>query len=195
LLYFLLTLIIMPFTLNIAAFNLTDIAPTMIWVAIIPAILTSSSRLFSNDLDDGFIDRHYLMNITFELLFIIKICVLFICVILPLLCVIPIVALLFDLSLNSVIRIYAGLLSSLPAIAFFTGFGALLSIHAKMGHLLTFILVIPLIVPAIILGAGLVYTSDSVIDFIKFPIIFSLIAILITVPAGGFVYKQLYQYR
>jgi len=64
-----------------------------------------------------------------------------------------------------------------------------------MGHLLTFILVIPLIVPAIILGAGLVYTSDSVIDFIKFPIIFSLIAILITVPAGGFVYKQLYQYR
>ena len=72
-LYFLLTLIIMPFTLKITNYDLTQIAPTMIWVAIVPAILTASSRIFSDDCDDGFIDRYALMNVSWCFIFIIKI--------------------------------------------------------------------------------------------------------------------------
>lgn len=195
LLYFFLTIIIMPFTLKIDTYTITHLAPTMIWVAIVPAILTASSRIFSDDIEDGFIDRYQLMNIAFEYIFVIKILVLYLFVIVPALCIIPIIAVLFSLSFDTTIKLLIGLLCAMPSVAFFTGFGALLAVHGKMGHILTFVIVIPLIIPAIILGAGLVYTTEPLIIAIKLPIIFSLIAILITVPASGFLYKELYSYR
>jgi|GEM_PF-4183281 len=192
LLYFLLTIIIMPFTLNIASYDLSQIATTMIWIAIIPTILISSSRLFLNDIEDGFIDRYLLMNISFEAIFLIKIVVLFISVTVPLLCVMPIIGFLFSVPFNILIKIYCGLLASLPAIIFFTGFGSLLSLQGRMSYLINFTIVIPLIIPSIILGAGVVYTTESLIVAMKLPIIFSLFSILITVPASGFLYQQLY---
>ncbi len=194
-LYFLLTLIIMPFTLNITDVNVTHIAPTMIWVAIIPAILTASSRIFSDDIEDGFIDRYMLANISFGFLFVIKILVLCIFVIIPALCITPIASILFDLPLNIMLKLLVGLCCTMPAIAFFTGFGALLAIHGKIGHILTFVIVIPLIIPAIIFGAGMVYTSEPLILAVRLPIIFSLIAVLLTVPASIFLYKEIYTYR
>lgn len=195
LLCFILTLIIMPFTIKVDVYTISAFAPTMIWVAIIPAILTASNRIFSDDIDDGFIDRYFLMNLSFSFIFIIKIFVLYVFVIIPALCIIPIMAILFSVPFEVLIRLIIGLLCSLPAIAFFTGFGSLLSLHTKFGHILTFVTVIPLIIPAIILGSGLVYGNDLVVNLIKLPIIFSLISILITVPAGGFLYKELYNYR
>jgi heme exporter protein B len=194
-LYFLLTLMIMPFTLKIANGNITHIAPTMIWVAIIPAILTASSRIFSDDCDDGFIDRYALMNLSWCFIFIIKIIVLFLFVIIPALCIMPILSILFSLPFDTTVKLMVGLVCSIPAVAFFTGFGALLSVHGKIGHIITFVIVTPLIIPAIILGAGVVYTTEPLIIAVKLPIAFSLIAILITVPAGGFLYKQLYEDR
>jgi ABC-type transport system involved in cytochrome c biogenesis permease component len=94
--------------------------------------------------------------------------------------------------LDIVIKLYLGLLTSLPAIVFFTGFGSLLSLQGRMGHVLTFVITIPLIIPAIILGAGIVYTHEPLNSVIQLPIIFSLISILITVPASGYLYKQVY---
>lgn len=195
LLYFLLAIIIMPFTLKINTQTITYLAPTMIWVAIVPAILTASSRIFSDDTEDGFIDRYHLMNISFAFIFVIKIIVLYVCVVIPALCMIPIMSILFSLPYHITVKLIIGLACSLPAVAFFTGFGTLMSLHGKMGHIITFVIVIPLIVPAIILGAGLVYSTESMIGFIKLPIIFSLVSMLITVPASHFLYQELYRYR
>lgn len=193
--YFLLSLMIMPFTLDIVDFDLVKIAPTMIWVSIIPAILISSNQLFIQDIEDGFIDRYPLMHIGYEMIFVAKICVMLIGVILPLLCIIPVASILFSMPSATLIRLYAGLIATMPAIAFFTGFGTLLSLHGRMGHLLTFIVVIPLIIPAIILGAGTVYSAQPLFEILKLPILFSLISILVTVPAGAFLYQQLSAYR
>jgi heme exporter protein B len=194
-LYFLLTLMIMPFTLKITDANITNLAPTMIWVAIIPAILTASNRIFSDDIHDGFIDRFVLMNISVSFVFIIKIMVIYIFIIIPSLCTLPILSILFHIPVDITYRLFWGLLCCLPAIAFFTGFGTLLSLHGKVGHILTFLIVIPLIIPAIILGAGIVYTSAPLSVALKLPIIFSLISVLVTVPASHFLYLELYADR
>jgi heme exporter protein B len=167
----------------------------MIWVAIIPAILTASNRIFSDDIQDGFFDRFVLMNISMAFVFIVKIIVLYVFVIIPALFILPFLSILFNMSVDLTYRLLCGLLCCLPAIAFFTGFGTLLSLHGKIGHILTFLVVIPLIIPAIILGAGVVYTTEPIISAIKLPIIFSLIAILITVPASNFLYHELYADR
>lgn len=191
-LYFLLTLIIIPFSCKISNTPIHTIAPTMIWVAIIPAILTASNRIFSDDLDDGFFERFPLMNISFAFIFIIKIIVLWLCVIIPALATLPVLSLLFDISQTVTYKIFIGLICGLPAIAFFTGFGTLLSLHSKLGHILTFAIVIPLIIPAIILGAGIVYATAPLMQTIKLPIIFSLMSVLMTVPASSFLYRELY---
>lgn len=191
---FLLILMIMPFTLDISKNDISNFGPMMIWVAIIPSILLGANGLFLADLDDGFMDRYLIMDLRFEWIFIIKICVLLCSIILPLLCALPIAILLFSMPLEQAYRLGVGLVCSLPAIAFFTGFSALLSLHTKMGHLLTFIITIPLIIPSIILGAGIIYIDGELLQVIKLPIIFSLFSILMTVPASNFLYKQLYHY-
>lgn len=191
---FLLILLVMPFTLEASRYDLSTLGVMMIWVAIIPAILLGSNFLFSSDLEDGFFDRYLMMNISFEWIFLIKICVLFISIIIPLLCSLPLAIILFSIHLEYAYKLLIGLLVSLPAITFFTGFSALLSLHTKMGHILTFVITIPLIIPSIIFGAGIVYVDTPIIDAIKLPLIFSLLSILMTVPASGFLYKELYHY-
>lgn len=195
LMYFILSIMIVPFSLDSNLKYLHEFMPAFVWSSILPATLLGGIRLFVDDYEDGFIDRYALMNLNYEIIFLLKALVLMIGVLLPLIVILPLIGILFTIDSMTIFKLIIAFLTTAPAICFYAAFGSLLSVYTKVGYILTFIIVIPLIIPAVIFGCGILYGKQDIFSLIKLPLSFSMISVVISVIAGGYLYRQLLAYR
>jgi len=143
-----------PFALGPETEVLARIAAGTIFVAVLLAGLLSLDGLFRSDLEDGSLEQLVLSPHPLALLLACKIAVHWLTTALPLIAVGPLLALLLHLP-DGVLPVLVGALAlATPLLSLIGAVCVALTIGMRRSGMLLTLLVLPLIVPVLIFGAG-----------------------------------------
>jgi heme exporter protein B len=135
---------------------LTRVAGGVLWVAAVLAALLSLDRLFQGDFEDGGLDVIALSPLPLELTALAKIAAHWLSTGLPLTLLSPLLALLFNLPPSPTGVLFLALLIGTPAVSAVGAIGASLTLSLKRGGLILPLIILPLLAPVVIFGAGAV---------------------------------------
>lgn len=135
------------------------IAGGVLWVAAILAALLSLDRLFQADYEDGSLDLIALAPLSLEATALTKIAAHWLTTGLPLTLLSPVLALLFNLPPQGYGALVASLAIGTPAVSAIGAVGASLTLSVRRGGLILPLIVLPLLAPAVIFGAGAVIAA------------------------------------
>jgi heme exporter protein B len=135
---------------------LARVAGGVLWVGAVLAALLSLDRLFQGDFEDGSLDVIALSPLPLESVSLAKILAHWLSTGLPLTLISPLLALLFNLPPGATLTLFISLLLGTPAVSAVGAIGASLTLSLKRGGLLLPLIVLPLLAPAVIFGAGAV---------------------------------------
>ncbi|MDP3621047.1 MAG: heme exporter protein CcmB [Polynucleobacter sp.] len=135
---------------------LAKIAPGMLWVAALLAAMLSLNRLFAEDFQDGTLDQLVLGAIPLPLAALSKTISHWISSGLLLTRASPILAIQFNLDGQSTLILFLSLLIGTPLLSLIGSIGAALTLATRGGGMLLSLLVLPLVIPVLIFGAGAV---------------------------------------
>jgi heme exporter protein B len=161
---------------------LARIAAGVLWVAAVLAALLSLDRLFQSDFEDGSLDLIALAPLSLETTSAIKIAAHWLTTGLPLTVLSPLLGLMFGLPPPAIATLTLSLLIGTPSVSALGAIGAGLTLSIRRGGLILPLLVLPLLAPAVIFGAGAVQAmldgiSDGALFFLG---AFSLAATLLS---------------
>jgi len=140
---------------------LRTMAPGVVWVAALLASMLSLGRLFADDFQDGTLEQLLLSATPLPLLVLAKIGAHWLVSGLLLAAVSPLLALQFGLSAQATLVLAASLLLGTPLLSLIGAIGAALTVGVRGAGVLLSLLVLPLVVPVLIFGAGSVEASAS----------------------------------
>ncbi len=143
---------------------LRTIAPGVIWVAALLASMLGLNRMFALDHADGTLEQMLLSATPLGLITASKVLAHWLVSGLPLVLIAPLLALQFDLSQQYFGVLTLSLLLGTPALSLIGAIGAALTLGLRGGGALLSLLVLPLYIPVLIIGAGLVEAASSGID-------------------------------
>jgi heme exporter protein B len=135
---------------------LSRIAGGVLWVGAVLAALLSLDRLYQGDFDDGSLDLIALSPLSLEQVALAKLLAHWFSTGLPLTLMSPLLALLFGLPGAGTWALFVSLLIGTPAVSAVGAIGASLTLSLKRGGLILPLIILPLLVPAVIFGAGAV---------------------------------------
>ena len=161
---------------------LARIAAGVLWVAAVLAALLSLDRLFQSDFEDGSFDLIALAPLSLETTSAVKIAAHWLTTGLPLTVLSPLLGLMFGLPPPAIATLTLSLLIGTPSVSALGAIGAGLTLSIRRGGLILPLLVLPLLAPAVIFGAGAVQAmldgiSDGALFFLA---AFSLAATLLS---------------
>jgi len=137
------------------------IAGGVLWVAAVLASLLSLDRLFQSDFEDGTLDLLALGPLTLEAIAAAKMAAQWLATGLPLTLLSPVMALLFNLPSSGYGALVLSLAVGTPAISAIGAVGASLTLSVRRGGLILPLIVLPLLSPAVIFGAGAVLAAQQ----------------------------------
>ena len=133
---------------------LARVAGGVLWVGAVLAALLSLDRLFQGDFEDGSLELIALSPLPLELAALAKILAHWLATGLALTLLSPLLALMFNLPGNAMRMLFVSLLVGTPAVSAVGAIGASLTLSLKRGGLILPLIILPLLVPAVIFGAG-----------------------------------------
>lgn len=169
LLFFLLVCLLFPLAISPEKTELMKMGPGVIWASVLLASLLSFSSLFERDWREGSLDQLLLRPEPLSQLVAIKVMVHWLFFAVPLILLVPISALLFDLSSHCVLILMISLLLGTPILYFQGAIVAALCIGLRQSALLLAILLLPLYIPTLVLGSAVTIAAGQ-----GMPIAFSL---------------------
>jgi heme exporter protein B len=135
---------------------LARIAAGVLWVAAVLASLLALDRLFQADFEDGSLDVMSLAPQSLEVTAFAKTAAHWLTTGLPLTILSPLLAVLFGLPERATLALFVSLLIGTPAVSAIGAVGAGLTLSIRRGGLILPLIVLPLLSPAVIFGAGAV---------------------------------------
>jgi heme exporter protein B len=135
---------------------LARVAGGVLWVGAVLAALLSLDRLFQGDFEDGSLEIIALSPLSLENVALAKILAHWLSTGLPLTLISPLLALLFNLPEDATLILFVSLLIGTPAVSAVGAIGASLTLSLRRGGLILPLIVLPLLAPAVIFGAGAV---------------------------------------
>ncbi|HEY4273915.1 MAG TPA: heme exporter protein CcmB [Rhizomicrobium sp.] len=135
---------------------LARIAGGVLWVGAVLSALLSLDRLYQGDYDDGSLDLIALSPLSLEQVAFAKLLAHWLSTGLPLTLLSPLLALLFGLPWAGTQALFISLLIGAPAVSAVGSIGASLTLSLKRGGLILPLIVLPLLAPVVIFGAGAV---------------------------------------
>lgn len=154
LLFAIIVVALFPFALGPETTVLARIAVGTIFVAVLLAMLLSLDALFRSDLEDGSLEQLVLSPHPLALLLGCKILVHWLTTALPLIVVAPLLAQLLQLPSPTLPVLLAALALATPLLSLIGAVCVALTVGMRRSGMLLTLLVLPLIVPALIFGAG-----------------------------------------
>ena len=162
--FFLIVVVLVPFSVGPAPELLGRIAAGVLWLAALLACLLSLDRILALDFEDGTLDVLATAPLPLEAALSVKALAHWLTTGVPLVVAAPVLAVLLNLPAAG----YGGLVLSLalgtPALSVIGTFGAALTVGIKRGGLLLSLLVLPLYVPTLIFGAEAAWRSADGLD-------------------------------
>jgi heme exporter protein B len=150
--FYLVVVALMPLGLGPNLQLLAQLAPGVLWIALLLAALLSLGRIFESDHEDGALEVLATGPLALELLAAAKALAHWISTGIPLILTAPVLGLLLNLDLAAYPVLVATLLAGTPAVSFLGSIGAALTLGARRGGLLMALLVLPFYVPTLIFG-------------------------------------------
>ncbi len=154
--FFLIVVVLVPFGVGPDADLLSAIAPGVLWVAALLAALLSLDRIFALDYEDGALALLATSPLPLEGVSLIKAVAHWLTTGLPLCLAAPLLGFLLQLAPQAYGVLVISLLIGTPALSMIGTFGAALTVGLRRGGLLLSLLVLPLYVPTLIMGADAV---------------------------------------
>ena len=145
---------LVPFGIGSEARLLARVAGGVIWISAVLANLLTLDRLFQADYEDGSLDLLALTPLSVEGIAAAKIIAHWLTTGLPLTILSPVLAVLLNLPTIAYISLIISLLIGTPAISAIGAVAAALTLSVRRGGLLLPLLVLPLLTPVVIFGAG-----------------------------------------
>ena len=159
LLFFLIVVCIFPLALGPETQLLKHIAPGIIWVAALLAILLSIGQLFKDDVEDGFFDIVSLSPNVYTFVCG-KIIAHWLLHCLPFVLLSPLLGLLFDFNWQEISALSLSLLLGTPVLCLLGAVGAALTVRLRHSGLLLPLLIIPLYIPVLIFGTSAIMAAS-----------------------------------
>ena len=153
-LFFVIVVSLFPLAIGPEPNLLRMIAPGIIWVAALLACMLSLTRTFESDHADGTLDQMLLAATPLGVVVIARVFAHWLVSGLPLVALAPVLALQFDLEPDLLPLLVAALLLGTPVLSLVGAIGAALTLGLRGGGMLLALLVLPLYVPVLIIGAG-----------------------------------------
>jgi heme exporter protein B len=154
LLFFVVVSSLFPLGIGAEPNLLREIAPGVIWVAALLSSMLSLRRLFESDHADGTLEQMLLGAAPLPLVAAGKVLAHWLVSGLPLVAIAPLIAIQYDLDSVLYGVLVLSLLLGTPVLSLVGAVGAALTLGLRGGGVLLALLVLPLYVPVLILGAG-----------------------------------------
>ena len=161
LLFFLIVASLFPLGVGAEPNLLRSIAPGVIWVAALLSSMLSLTRLFADDHADGTLEQLLLGATPLGVLVAAKGLAHWLVAGLPLVLISPLIALQYDLPAPLMGVLALSLLLGTPVLSLIGAIGAALTLGLRGGGVLLSLLVLPLYVPVLIIGAGSVEMASA----------------------------------
>lgn len=158
--FFVLVGSLFPLALGPDAPLLRQIAPGIVWVAALLAVLLGQHRLFESDMADGSLEQWLLAPAPLSLLVGLKVATHWLLGVSPLLLVAPLLGWQYGLDGTVVSILLASLALGTPSLCLLAALGAALTLGVR-GQLLLALVVLPLSVPILIFGSHAVAQAQQ----------------------------------
>ena len=165
LLFFIIVITLFPLSIGPETNLLARIAPGVIWVAALLAILLSLDRLFKNDYNDGSLEQLILSPYPLFIIVLAKVFAHWLITSLPLILVAPLLAVLLHLPESSYLALFLTLLLGTPVLSFIGAIGAALTVGIKKGGVLLSLIVLPLNIPVLIFATSAIDVSAMNLNY------------------------------
>ncbi|MEM1261551.1 MAG: heme exporter protein CcmB [Pseudomonadota bacterium] len=153
-----------PLALGPSRELLALVGPGVVWVAALLAQLLTASSIFRQDFEDGALELYILAGQPLAGLIAAKVIAYWVVTGLPLTVVSPLLAVTYQMPAAAVITLMASLALGTLILAFLGALGAALTLAARQGNALLSLLVVPLSLPVLIVGARAVALSSAQSD-------------------------------
>lgn len=161
LLFFVIVASLFPLGIGAEPNLLRGVAPGVIWVAALLSCMLSLGRLFAGDHADGTLEQLVLSGAPLGVVVAAKTLAHWLVSGLPLVVIAPLIALQYDVAADLYGVLALSLLLGTPVLSIIGAIGAALTLGLRGGGVLLSLLVLPLYVPVLILGAGAVEMASA----------------------------------
>lgn len=144
---------------------LRPIAPGVVWATALLAMVISVEAIFASDHEDGTLEQMLISPGLLPLLVLAKVSARWLWVALPLTAVSPVLGVMMGLGTDALPALALSLLAGTPTLFLMGAFGSALLVGQRRGSALLALLVLPLCVPVLIFGAGMVRSVDLGLPF------------------------------
>jgi heme exporter protein B len=159
LMFFVIAVVLFPLGGHLEPATLGAIAPSILWVTALLAVMLSMEGLFRADFDDGSLEQMLLSPQPMYFQVLVKVVGHWLVTGLPLVLMSPVLALMLQLPAQGYGPLLLGLVLGTPTLSMMAAIGAALTVGLARSGLLLAVLVLPLSVPVLVFGAGLVETA------------------------------------
>ena len=154
LLFFVIVASLFPLGVGAEPNLLRAIGPGVIWVAALLSSMLSLARLFAADYADGTLEQMLLGAAPLGIVVAAKATAHWLVSGLPLVLIAPVLAIQYDLSASLIGVLALSLVVGTPVLSMIGAIGAALTLGLRGGGVLVSLLVLPLYVPVLVMGAG-----------------------------------------
>ncbi|WP_428096931.1 heme exporter protein CcmB [Candidatus Rariloculus sp.] len=152
LLFFVIVTSLFPLALAPEQALLQTVGAGVLWVAALLSSLLALEGLFRGDVEDGSMEQILLSSAPFGVVVLAKITAHWIVTGIPLIVLVPVIAMSFQLPADALATLAAALLLATPTLSILSAIGAALTVSLKSGGSIIGLLVLPLCSPMLIFG-------------------------------------------
>jgi len=164
LVFFIIIALLFPFSLPAENNLLQKIGGGVIWVSAVLATLLSLEAMFRDDYIDGTLEQILIQPRSLELAMLGKTLAHWSATGLVLTLFSPLLCLTFNIPFAQFWVLFCGLLLGTPSLSLIGAIGAALTVTLQRGGILIAIIILPLYIPILIFGAGMLSQSAQGID-------------------------------
>ncbi|HJR69678.1 MAG TPA: heme exporter protein CcmB [Gammaproteobacteria bacterium] len=150
--FFAIVVALFPLALSPTAAQLRDIGTGVLWVALLLSSLLALDGLFRGDADDGTLEQLLMSPVAITVTVFAKLAAHALVTLLPLICLVPLSALSFNIPLAALPTLILALVLAAPTLSVLVALGAALTVSLRRGGAIVGLLVLPLTGPLLIFG-------------------------------------------
>jgi heme exporter protein B len=145
-------LVLVPLAVGPDQALLQRLAPGIMWLTLLLAVLLTAERIYTQDLDDGTLELMFISRLPLEVTSLAKTLAHWLSVSLPLAVILPFLGIMLNLDIGQLPVLLASMVMGSLALSMLASIGGAVTAGLKRGGLLISLLILPLYVPVMIFG-------------------------------------------
>lgn len=152
--FFLLVCSLFPLAISQNPDQLKQMAPAILWLAALLAVVLALNKVFEEDFADGSIEQWLLAPDSLYPLILCRLLFRWLLIITPMLVSLPMLALMFHLTLPDSLVVASSIVVGTPTLMLLGSVMAALLLASRQGNVLLALLTLPLMIPVLIFGTA-----------------------------------------